>query len=177
MWSLLFYPRFSVYKCVYMCVDIFSLILCLRTACWHDEIVFEKENKYRASYIHKKEIGTARMNETLSCITMHTYVHTYIRTIVFVLDMHHKMCSRSKPLLSFDLVSSSSSSSTCYASLMLFLFLFILYFFWGVKSLPHVVAFFLYDSTKMQRYQKQELVEVSQVWDGSCYFFVSQRNR
>ena len=92
---------------------------------------------------YKEEIGTAWVNDTISCITMHTYIHTYIKAIVFALCMYHKMCSRSKPLLSFDLVSSSSSSSTCYASLMLFLFLFILNFFWRVKSLPHVLAFFL----------------------------------
>ena len=113
------------------------------TACsWHDKIVLRKKTNIRHP-TYKEEIGTAWVNDTLSCITMHTYIHTYIKTSVFVLGMYHKMCSRSKPLLSFDLVSSSSSSSTCYASLMLFLFLFILDFFWGVKSLPHVVAFFL----------------------------------
>ena len=128
---------------------------------------------------YKEEIGTAWVNDTISCITMHTYIHTYIKAIVFALCMYHKMCSRSKPLLSFDLVSSSSSSSsTCYASLMLFLFLFILNFFGRVKSLPRVVAFFLCATQwNMQWYQKLELVEVSQVWDGSCYLFVSQRNR
>lgn len=49
---------------------------------------------------------------------------------VCALNMYHKMCSRSKPLLSFH---SLSSSSTCYASLMLFFF----YLFSTFQSKSH----------------------------------------